>query len=588
MPPTELSIGITPLQIGILVVYSLGLVGIAFALRKLNTSSDDYFRAGCQGSWWLVGMSSYMMSFSAYTFTGLAGVAYEAGFSSWTEFFGNIFGFALAGAFAAAWMRQLRVTTPADVVRERFGTKTEQLYGWHGALFGLLYSGLTLFGVSIFASTVFGLPVQTMIWGIGITVLLYSLVGGRWAVMGTDFAQGIILVSITFLAGFLALKHIGGVSGLLESIQENQLEDTFKMIKPVADPETFPGDPRKYTWTWVLATVFGLTLQRLSLGSAPHYFSARDEHHAKKAAWFVCIMMILSTVIFFIPAMVARLEFSELVQQVDIAKPAEASYAIICMQLLPESLMGLMIIAIFAATMSAMDSGLNQLAAVVVNNIYPTACKVLKKTPKTGPALLRIGQITTLCSGATIIGLAIYFSNVDGKGSFELLLDIGALIGTPMGPAMIMGMFCRKQPSYAAFISIVAGFALALITKFTDMAYDVRVFSTFGVGAVSFYLTRFLPEDPQEVKERIKAFYTRMHTPVDFEKEVGSLEGVRLQAKVMSLVSLCVGGLVLLLMFFTDGWGLNGKTGVLIISAFALTIGFLLRLYVQDDANFEH
>ena len=571
---------ITPLQIGMMVVYMVGLVAISFAFKKLNKNSDDYFRAGCQGSWWLVGMSSYMMSFSAYTFTGLAGVAYEAGFTAWTQFFANIIGFALAGLFAAGWLRQLRVTTAAEVVRDRYGKLTEQVYSWQGAIFGLMYASLGLLGVSLFASTVFGISVQTMILAVGITVLIYSLVGGRWAVMGTDFAQGIILVGITFLVGFLALDHIGGFGGLLEAIREQGLEKDFAIIKSELNPEKFPDEPNKYTAIWVLASMIGLTMQRVGVDSAPHYFSARDGKHARGAAWFVCIIMSFSTVIFFIPAMVARLSYSAAVESLDISKPAEAAYAVASMELLPDSLMGLMLIAIFAATMSMMDSGLNQQAAVVVKNIYPAICRWRNVKPMTGNKLLLLGQATTLCAGIIIICLSFYFHKQgEGKGVFEQLLNIGALIGLPSTVPMIMGLFFRNQPSYAALVSI--GFALvtAFTTKSLDMSFDVRVFSTFGLGALSFYLTRFLPEDNQEIQTQIKQFYERMHTPVDFEKEVGSLSGVRSQAGVLAAVSAIVGLLIGLLSFVTEGWGWDGKAGVLVIAAGSLLIGLLLWLY---------
>ncbi|MEX0324017.1 MAG: sodium:solute symporter [Puniceicoccaceae bacterium] len=573
---------ISPIQIGMFVAYSLGLIAISFAFKKLNKDSDDYFRAGCQGSWWLVGMSSYMMSFSAYTFTGLAGVAYEAGFSAWTQFFGNIIGFALAGLFAAAWLRQLRVTTPAEVVRDRFGNVTEQLYSWHGALFGLLYSGLTLFGVSIFTSTVFGFDIQVMILMIGVTVVVYSLVGGRWAVMGTDFAQGMILVAITFLAGFLALDYIGGIDGLIAAIKDSGLEKDFELIKAQADPEKFSGDPRKYTAPWVVASVFALTIQRLSISSAPHYFSARDGKHARGAAWFVCIMMIASTLIFFIPSMVARLEFSHIVDAVNIGKPAEASYAVICMELLPESLMGLMLIAIIAATMSAMDSGLNQQAAVVIKNIYPAVCRLMKWELLQGKKLLLLGQATTLVAGVIIILLALYFSNVEGQGSFEQLLEIGALIGVPMWPPILLALFMKKPPSYAGLVSIGAGFILSISTKSMALSYDWRVFLTFCIGAISFYLTRFLPADPKIIQARIQEFYQRMYTPVDFDKEVGSLDGVRSQAKVLSIVACVVGLLIFSLCFITEGWGWNGKMGILAITVVCLSIGALLAFYSKS------
>lgn len=62
-------------------VYILILVGIGYAFGKLNKNVNDYFRSGCKGTWWLVGMSVFISSISTKTFTGNAGAAFEAGWS---------------------------------------------------------------------------------------------------------------------------------------------------------------------------------------------------------------------------------------------------------------------------------------------------------------------------------------------------------------------------------------------------------------------------------------------------------------------------------------------------------------------------
>jgi Na+(H+)/acetate symporter ActP len=114
LPPLALLGQLTGLQLATLAGYFTLLLSIAFAFRRMNRNGDDYFRSGSQGSWWLVGMSTYMASFSAYTFTGLAGAAYVAGYSASTNFIANVIGFGLNGLCLAAWLRQLRVTTAPE------------------------------------------------------------------------------------------------------------------------------------------------------------------------------------------------------------------------------------------------------------------------------------------------------------------------------------------------------------------------------------------------------------------------------------------------------------------------------------------
>ncbi len=570
---------LTSLQLIILGGYFAMLLGLALAFRKFNKNGDDYFRSGSRASWWLVGMSTYMGSFSAYTFTGLAGATYRAGFSASTNFIANVIGFAINGLFLAAWLRQLRVTTSPDVIRDRFGPGAEQLYSWVGNFFGILYSAMTLYTLCIFTSTVFGLPLIPMIIVVGLVVMIYSLFGGRWAVMGADFVKGMILIPITVLLAFLCLRAVGGFQGFIGAINSQDLWKDMTFFKePRADLNY------NFTAPWVLATTISLLMDRLSLSAAPRYFSCKDGKHASGAGWMVAILMLGSTFVFFLPPMVARLLFSATVSAAQIPQPAEASYAIVSMQFLPEALMGLMVVAIFSSTLSTMDTGLNLFAAVFAKNIYPALCRWRGKEPATGVALVRVGELLTLCSGLIIISIACYFAAARGKGAFDLMLDFGALLGVPMGVPLVMGLFARSAPRASALWAMCAGFTLSVtgyLTARVDFisthlgvwTYDQKVFSTVAAGLLGFFAARFFVKEKPEARQQTEEFYTRMHTPVDFEKEIGGSEGDGAQARIIGWFSLSAGIGVTLLAIPEAPWAWGGRVGVLAIAAFQLLVG---------------
>ncbi len=592
MPPSLLSpspvfgaiIGrLTTLQLAILAGYFLLLIGTAFAFRKLNRSGDDYFRSGSQGTWWLVGMSTYMASFSAFTFTGLAGVAYRAGFSASTAFIANVVGFALNGLFLAAWLRQLRVTTMPEVIRDRYGPWAEQFYGWIGNLFGILYAAMTLYTLCIFASTVFGLPIMPLIVTVGLVVMFYSVLGGRWAVMGADFVQGMILIPITVLLAILCWRAIGGASGFAAAMTAQNLGAAFQFMKPSGSEFG-----ESFTAPWVAANILALLMDRMSLNGASRYASCRDGREASRAAWLVAWLMLGSVFVFFLPPMVARMLFSSDIVNLPLAQPAEAAYAVAGLKLLPATLMGLMVVAIFAATLSTMDSGLNLFAAVFVKNIYPLICRLVGTKPREGSALVRLSEVMTFLSGLVIIGLACTFAAVPERGAFDIMLDLGALFSIPMVVPLVLALFDRGAPRHAATWAIVSGLAVSALGYLTGVSatvaglvgrwsYDEKVFATALVGMVGFFCARLRPERDPAARQQREAFYVRMHRPVDVAAEVGAPQSIAMQARILSWLCLVAGTGVLALLLVEGPWVLAGRLGVLIIGLFLLGVAGLLR-----------
>ena len=89
MPQFEIS----AFEYVVIIGYLALLVSVGIVFKKFATNTDDYFKGGSKGTWWLVGISSFMSAFSAWTFTGAAGIAYQSGFSVMFIFFGNVLGY---------------------------------------------------------------------------------------------------------------------------------------------------------------------------------------------------------------------------------------------------------------------------------------------------------------------------------------------------------------------------------------------------------------------------------------------------------------------------------------------------------------
>ena len=429
--------------------YLITLVAVALVFKHFNSNVSDYFRNGCRGTWWLVGMSAFMASFSAWTFTGAAGVAFENGWSIMIIFIGNTLALLLNAAFLAPWFRQLRAISAPEVIRMRFGISTQQFYAWLTFSTYFIGAALQLYALAAFCSAVFNYPVGGVIVFIGCVVLFYSLLGGSWAVMATDFIQSLILIPMTVLVAVLCLREVGGISMFFNLIHEHGLTEQFQLVKPV-DPKKFID----YSWIWIIGMWLNQSLGQNAIGAAPRYFAVKDGKAARKAALIAAFFMAMGCFIWFIPPMTARLLYAEAVDAVSLAHPADASYAIASMKVLPTGLTGLMVVAMFAATMSAMDTGLNRNAAVFTNDIYPALCRLFRREPKEGKSLLFLSQIFTLFLGAIVITVAYKMSQARRLSIFEIMQLIGAVLGSVLVIPLFMGLFVKRAPWWAAIVAI--------------------------------------------------------------------------------------------------------------------------------------
>ena len=553
-------------------VYFAVLISIGLVFRTFNANVGDYFKGGARGTWWLVGVSSFVAGISAYTFTGAAGAVYEAGWSILVIYIGNALGYLVNYLYFAARFRQLRRTAGPEVLRDRFGRMTEQFYAWISFPSGIIGSAMLLYSLAIFISSVFRLNMQLLIVTVGAVVIFYSVIGGRWAIMATDFVQCLIMMGLTLLVGGLCLIKTGGFSGLFELIEQQGLNSDYSIIN---SPERFNG---AYTWFWAGAMLLNCTLTANNLGAAGRYFSVKDGKEAKKAALLSMVLMLAGCIIWFLPPMVGRLFYADQVTAMtQLSNPQESAFAVACMNLLPPGMIGLMAVAMFAASISSLDVGINGCSSVFVMNVYPVAKALFRLRERSEESQLRMGKLFSFFFGFLCIGAALLFSLKKELSLFDLMLSVTALLGTPMAVPLLWGMMIRRCPRWAAMSSIGCGFLVSGIAFFSPELFGVRwpfqwqIVGVWLAGTAGFLGSMlWAGGNAPEYDRQVEEFFATMNRPVDFEKEVGKANDLK-QLKLLGIFSLVIGALVALLALAArDRFGVVCP---LVLAAFMLLCG---------------
>src|SRR5690348_12553218 len=143
----------------VIVLYALLMVRVGFYVLRFNRGAAEYFRGGSRLPWLVAGLSCFMSGFSAWTFTGAAGVAYRSGIAATGLYIGNALSFLLGYfVFATRWRRS-RITTVMEYLAGRFNLATHQTFSWSTLFFQLFMSASMLYGLSVFISSACGLPV---------------------------------------------------------------------------------------------------------------------------------------------------------------------------------------------------------------------------------------------------------------------------------------------------------------------------------------------------------------------------------------------------------------------------------------------
>jgi SSS family transporter len=487
-------------------LYLLLMLGIGFYAMRFNRGAADYFRGGNRVHWLAAGLSSFMSGFSAWTFTGAAGLAYQQGLVAILLYVGNACTFLLGyWIFAARW-RRARISTVMEYLKDRYDERTRQTFAWSTIVFQFFTGASMLYGLALFVAPACGFPLDWTVVVSGAVILAYCVVGGLWAVVITDFLQAAILMPFTLVMAWAALSRLGGVSGLLSALP----------------PETTSlALGAEYGWayvaTWTVMTSVGYNTAAM----AQRYFSVEDERAARKVALLCFALFLSGAAIWFLPPLAMRVLQPDLrAVWPGLSNPHESSYALAALTLLPTGLVGIMLAAILSATMSSVSGLLNVHAGIISRDIFPT----LFPRHAARSESLALGWAATLGVGVIVTGVATAMAR-RGVSVFTVLVQFNTVMSLSYGPPALLGLVVRNTPHWSGLASFLASLAIGTVATFVVGAGLVATVLLMVATGVAVFLASALAgkeEDPAHGTRR-DAFFASLHTPVDAERELAGV-----------------------------------------------------------------
>ncbi|WP_372845848.1 sodium/solute symporter [Pontiella sp.] len=473
------------LNYAVLATYLAAMLGIGIFFARKQESGEMFFLGGRKLPWLAVAMSMYASLTSAVTYLGLPGTAYSENIA--------LIIVCIMSPIVAPFIlllfypiyHRLQVTTSYEYIEKRFGQPARLGVAGLFVLARLGWLGTVVYAPAMAMSIVTGIPLWGCICMMGLLATAYTALGGLAAVVWTDVIQFVILIGG---AVWVAFSLINGIEGGAETIVALAKEtgrlhiadwklDLFAMSGPIVAISFFFQLMQDYGTDQV-------TVQRLmATGSL--------NKTVKSVAFNACTdFFIIGLLLFIGLGLFAFFQGTELPESIGGDKVMP--YYII--HYLPQGISGLLITAVFAAAMSSMDSGINSIATVIINDF--------KKPRSQAPSLKRqvsdvaLARILTVVLGILATALAFYVSTIGGI--IKAFASFMSLFSAPVLALFLLGVLTRKGNFYGWLIGLAVSVPATLWLQKTVEAHWVYYFPFSFLVAFGIALTasRFFKTAP--------------------------------------------------------------------------------------------
>lgn len=539
----------------IVVGYLVGMIALSVHLGKGQEDVEDYYLGGNKLQWWAIGLSTMATQCSTNSFLGtpaFVGLGLAGGLAYLQTELALPLAMIFVMIFLLPFFRRAKVISVYEYLEKRFDVRCRTLLSVLFQISRAFGTGVTVYSVSVVLEAAFGLPLWTSIVLIGVITVIYDTIGGMSAVVYSDVIQMVVLYAGVILCTWYAVSNAGGVTEVLRFYDH----DTVTVSAPRAptatsSPEAAAPAPlltvdlsdrneasklvdakdkdirvvglRKrfkvmnldqwgfkkgedYSFWAMLIGFFFLycSYYGCDQSQVQRELSSKDVDDTKLSLFANgTIRFFLAGTLCLMGLAIAACLFGDLGRNGAflhsiLHTPEKQNQMVIyfVLRYLPHGIIGLIVVAIFSAAMSSLDSSLNSLSATTMRDIYERFID-----PEPHPAQhLRMSKILTVTWGAICTGTA-FATPYIGKNVVIAVNKMGSLTYGPIFATFALAILTKRANSRGVFAGIVAGVATNLLVwTYTDWSWLWWNVIGFGGTALVGYLVSLSAAAPSAKK----------------------------------------------------------------------------------------
>jgi len=443
----------------IIIIYLAVMVGLSFFLGRGQKTARDYYLGGNKTAPLPIALSTMATQCSTNSLLGApAFVAFAAGGGIlWLQY-------ELAVPFAMIILmvvifpvfRRLNLISLYGYLERRFDRKTRMAISILFQFLRAFSTGVTVYGISLVLMVCLDLPFWAAVLLLGGITVLYDVLGGMRAVIWSDVIQVVVLFGAILAAVAVTIHMVGGIEEVFVRFDPRRLQAVDFGHHGLGDGKTFA------FWPMLLGGLFlYLSYYGCDQTQAQRELSTRSVDDTRQALFLdgmlrfplvvsYCFLGVcLGAYAMVHPGFVAGLPLNE---------TGSANYnlavPIFVLKNFPHGLIGLVMVGLVAAAMSSLDSTLNALSALSMQDLVGG----FVKREFSHRTEILLSKMLTVCWGVVCLTFSFYVGNVS-QTIIESVNKIGSLINGPLLAVFLMGMLTHRVNGQGALLGLVTGFS---------------------------------------------------------------------------------------------------------------------------------
>jgi SSS family solute:Na+ symporter len=464
----------------IVLIYFAIIFGIGFYFSRNQKTTQDYFLAGKNVPGWVVVFAIVGTMISSTSFIGHPGNVYARNMWNLPSFLMLPLVMLFVSRYVVVFYRRTIKMSIYDYLEKRF-SYFARAYGAAAFIISRVVDmSATLYFLAIPVSFLSGVSIGWVILIVGTVTLVMTVAGGIAAVVYADIFQGILLIggALTCL-GIALFRPEGGPLAVLHTAWEGG---------------KFGLGTWSFSWftdnIWFYIVGGGIwAVQRYALDQhiVQKYLIAKTDHQAKLSAYFGAIACLPIWLMFFLfgACLWAFFQLTGAPLPADVATVKDNIVPYFIKTQLPIGVIGLVVAALLAAAMSSLDSDLNSMATVIVDDFYARF-----RPYSTDRQRLWIGRIAVGVLGVSSIIFSQLWIGIGTAMEFGVQLFSIATAG--MLGLFALGALTKRANAKGALVGIVACVLFTAWATFTSVKLPALNHVLLDLGPFNYKLHPFL------------------------------------------------------------------------------------------------
>lgn len=452
----------------VMAVYIMAMIGMSWYLGRKQEDAESYYLGGNNLSWWSIGISTMATQCSTNSLLGAPAFIITAGLL-WLQYeFAVPLAMVLIMIFLLPFYRKLNLISIYEYLEMRFGVVTRTLLSFMFQILRAFATGVTVYGISIVLQELVGIPFTYAVLILGIVTIIYDMLGGMEAVVYSDVIQMAVLYLGILMCVIYSVDLVGGLGKVFELFpktgetiarvtgEANQFAG-FQAVDfqghGFGDNQTFAFWPMLFGGLFLYVSYYGCDQTQVQ-----RELSSKDLDDTNLSLMLNGFLRFPLTLTYCFMGVcmgayiVSSPEFLETLKtgtgyNYNLAVPK------FVLTQLPHGVIGLVIVALFSAAMSSLDSTINSLSATSMKDFYE---RFLSDGPVPVEKQLFISRCLTVFWGTICVGFSFVVGGISDS-VIESVNKISSLANGPILALFLLGILTRKGNSVGAIVGLLSG-----------------------------------------------------------------------------------------------------------------------------------